>query len=216
MTLFVTGTDTGVGKTHTITQLLRLLRSLGLTAAGFKPICCGDRGDAHELLGASTAGLTIDEVNPIWLKTPLAPLPAAELERRKIDIHEILRGLDKLRQRVDLVLVEGVGGWLVPIRSDYLVRDLAVDMQLPVLIVALNRLGCLNHTLLTVQSVLDSGLSCGGVVLNDTGSEDDIAKTTNADVLRRLLSVPVLPLLRDDTGQLPLDWARLLGVQKPV
>jgi len=77
MNLFVTGTDTGVGKTHTVVQLLRLLRAAGLRCAGMKPICCGDRQDAQLLLAAGSEGLSLDELNPIWLKTPAAPFAAA-------------------------------------------------------------------------------------------------------------------------------------------
>ncbi len=141
MSFFVTGTDTGVGKTHTVVQLLRILRSSGKSCAGFKPICCGDRQDAERLLGASADGLTIDEINPLWLKTPAAPLTAGQIEDVKINVEPLLGAFRALRARVDDVFVEGVGGWLVPIRSDYCVRDLAMEMRLPVLVVAKNRHG---------------------------------------------------------------------------
>ena len=91
MSLFVTGTDTGVGKTHTVIQLLRLLRASGARCVGMKPICCGDRRDAELLLAAGSGGLTIDEINPVWLKTPVAPLAAAHIEHVKIDIEQIGR-----------------------------------------------------------------------------------------------------------------------------
>ena len=89
MSLFVTGTDTGVGKTHTVIQLLRLLRASGARCAGMKPICCGDRRDAELLLAAGSGGLTIDEINPVWLKTPVAPLAAAHIEHAKIVIEDM-------------------------------------------------------------------------------------------------------------------------------
>lgn len=213
MTLFVTGTDTGVGKTHTAVRLLQALRAAGLAAAGFKPICCGDRADAEELRRASEEGLSLDDVNPIWLKAPLAPMPAAEIEGRKIEIDKVLHRYEQLRHRVDAVIVEGAGGWLVPIRTDYFVRDLAVALNAPVLVVALNRLGCLNHTLLTVHSVVHSGLSCVGVALNQLSRESGLAETTNAEVLRRLLNVPLLTGLSVDRGELPADWAAALGIR---
>lgn len=211
MSLFVTGTDTAVGKTHTIVQLLRLVQASGISCAGFKPICCGDRRDAKELLAAGINGLTLDEVNPIWLKTPLAPLPAAQIEDVKIDIDLLLDALRSLRSRVELVIVEGVGGWLVPIRADYFVSDLAAEMKLPVLVVAMNRLGCLNHTLLTVRSVIERGLACAGVVLNELPGVDDIATATNIDVLRELVGVPVLPDLTENFGELPTIWRKVLS-----
>lgn len=211
MSLFVTGTDTGVGKTHTIVQLLRLLRASGISCAGFKPICCGDRGDAEELLAAGIDGLTLDEVNPLWLKTPLAPFPAARIEGANIDVERALGAFQSLQNRVAVVAAEGVGGWLVPIRADYFVSDLASEMKLPVLVVAMNRLGCLNHTVLTVRSVAERGLTCAGVVLNELSGADDIATTTNADVLREIVEVPILPALTENLGELPREWRQMLN-----
>jgi dethiobiotin synthetase len=209
---FVTGTDTGVGKTHTILQLLRLLRRAGVACAGFKPICCGDRRDAELLLASGAEGLVIDEINPLWLKTPLAPFAAARIEGAKIDVEQIMSAFRALQRRVETVIVEGVGGWLVPIRTDYFVSDLATDMKLPVLAVVQNRLGCLNHTALTVQSVLEHGLPCAGVVLNDVLGADDLATTTNAEVLHEILSVPILPALSENMSELPPVWRELAGL----
>src|SRR5207237_7774023 len=100
----------------------------------------------------------------------------------------------------------GVGGWLVPMRADYFVSDLAVEMKLPVLVVAMNRLGCLNHTLLTVRSVKERGLHCAGVALNEIPVAHDLATTSNADVLRDLLDIPVLPALDEQLSELPPVW----------
>src|SRR5439155_9512963 len=116
VSLFITGTDTGVGKTHTAVQLLRLLRAAGTSSAGMKPICCGDRRDAELLLAASSDGLTIDDVNPVWLKTPAAPIVGSLTEEVNIDIGQILAAFRALQNRVDHVIMEGVGGWIVPIR----------------------------------------------------------------------------------------------------
>ena len=101
-----------------------------------KPICCGDRRDAEMLLVAGGDGLTIDDVNPVWLKTPAAPIVGSLMEKAPIDVEKILAGFQTLQHRVEHVIVEGVGGWLVPIRSDYFVSDLAAAMKLPVLVVA--------------------------------------------------------------------------------
>lgn len=211
MNLFVTGTDTGVGKTHTVVQLLRLLRASGLRCAGMKPICCGDRRDAQLLLAAGNEGLTIDEVNPIWLKTPAAPLAAALTEQVEIDIGRVLEAIVDLEQRFDCVLVEGVGGWLVPIRADYFVSDLAAEMKLPVLIVAANRLGCLNHSMLSIGNVRSRGLKCAGLVLNTPASAADVAASTNEDILRRITGVPVVSGLRENMGKLPPDWEKMIA-----
>jgi dethiobiotin synthetase len=99
-----------------------------------------------------------------------------------------------------------VGGWLVPIRRDFFVSDLAVQMKLGVLVVAQNRLGCLNHTILTVRSVIEHGLVCVGVVLNETGGLAGVASMTNADVLRQIIGVPILPALSPESGGLTPEW----------
>jgi dethiobiotin synthetase len=170
VSVFVTGSDAGVGKTQFAVWLLRMLRSSGLRSAGMKPICCGDRHDAELLLAASSEGLTIDDVNPMWLRTPAAPFTAAMVEERSIDIELIVKKFLELDHRFECVVVEGVGGWLVPIRADYFVGNLAAALKLPVIVVAQNRLGCLNHTLPTIRSVEARGLMCIGLVLNNFGS----------------------------------------------
>jgi dethiobiotin synthetase len=212
VSLFITGTDTGVGKTHIAARLLRLLRTSGIRCAGMKPICCGDRRDAEMLLAAGSHGLTIDEVNPVWLKTPAAPIVGSLTEKAPIDVEKILAAFQTLQQRVEHVIVEGVGGWLVPIRSDYFVSDLAAAMKLPVLVVAQNRLGCLNHAALTVRSVAAYDLRCVGVVLNGTEMTSNIAALTNADILKQILNVPLLLLagLGESLTKLPMDWRLML------
>lgn len=210
MSLFITGTDTGVGKTHTAVQLLRLLRATGTSCAGMKPICCGDRRDAELLLAASSDGLTIDDVNPVWLKTPAAPIVGSLTEEVNIDIGQILAAFRALQNQVDHVIMEGVGGWLVPIRSDYYVSDLVVEMGLPVLVVAQNRLGCLNHTALTVRSVLQQKLRCVGVALTGVSITSDIAAVTNADILKKILNVPLLSGLGENLMELPADWRLMI------
>ena len=173
-------------------------------------ICCGGRRDAEFLLAAGSEGLMIDEINPVWLKTPVAPFAAARIEQVNIDIERIVAAFHVLQDRVDHVVVEGVGGWLVPIRADYFVSDLAVEMKLPVLVVAQNRLGCLNHTALTVHSIRDHGLAYAGVVLNELHDVADVATTTNAEILQQIVNVIVLPGLTADMSELPANWRRIM------
>ena len=210
MSLFITGTDTGVGKTHTAVQLLRLLRGSGTRCAGMKPICCGDRRDAELLLAAGSEALRIEEVNPAWLKTPAAPLVGSLMEGVKIDIEHIVAAFRALQARVEHVVVEGVGGWLVPIRADYFVSDLAVDLKLPVLVVAQNRLGCINHTVLTVRSIFEHRLRCIGVVLNGAPATSDIAAATNAEILRKIIDVPLFTGLTENLIELPVSWRLMI------
>jgi dethiobiotin synthetase len=211
VSLFITGTDTGVGKTHIAFRLLHLLRASGVSCAGMKPICCGDRRDAELLLAAGSDGLTIDDVNPIWLKTPAAPIVGTLMEKVEIDIDQILSAFHSLRNRVEHVIVEGVGGWMVPIHRNYFVSDLAAGMKLPVLAVASNRLGCLNHAVLTAQSIAGHGLHCIGIVLNNAQKTNDIAALTNADILRTILDVPLLDGLGENLTELPTDWRVILN-----
>ena len=198
--LFVTGTDTGVGKTYVTTRLVRRLRAQGIDAVGFKPICCGGRDDAEALLSAADGALSLNEVNPVWLRAPASPYAASLIENRAVDLDLIREGYRRLHERHEAVLVEGVGGWLVPIQQDFTTADLATEWGLPVLIVVGNRLGSLNHTALTVCAVRAAGLDCLGVVLNSGApptpdpSPDDqtLAQATNGGVLEAWLSLPVL------------------------
>jgi len=212
VSLFITGTDTGVGKTYTAARLLQLLRASGASCAGMKPICCGDRRDAEFLLAAGSAGLTLDDVNPVWLKTPAAPIVGSLMEKMDIDIDHILAAFHSLQNRVEHVVVEGTGGWMVPIHRNYFVSDLAVAMKVPVLAVAYNRLGCLNHASLTVQSIRGYRLRCVGLVLNNAQETGDIAALTNADILRKILDVPVLGGLGESLIELPADWRLMLDL----
>jgi dethiobiotin synthetase len=175
-----------------------------------KPICCGDRRDAELLLAAGDEGLTIDDVNPVWLRTPAAPIVGSLMEEMKIDIEHILAVFHGLQNRVEHVIVEGVGGWLVPIRSDYFVSDLAAQMKLPILVVAQNRLGCLNHTVLTVRSVAEHKLRCLGVALIDGPATSDIAAATNADILKKILNVRLFDGLGENLMELPADWRLMI------
>ena len=191
--LFVTGTDTGVGKTRVAAAIVRSLRARGAAAVGFKPILCGeDRSDAESLLDASGApGLSIDEVNPVWLQSPVSPLSVAAT----IDRCAILDTWECLATRFDFVVIEGAGGWEVPISATETFASVAKDFAAPVLLVAANRLGVLNHTKLTADAIARAGLPCAGIVLNDTTPPDptDLARQTNPGALRRLF--PDLTLL---------------------
>ena len=148
--LFITGTDTGVGKTYVTARLVRGLRARGVDAVGFKPICCGGRDDAELLHEASGSALTLNEINPVWLRAPVAPYAASLIENRAVDLDLIRETYARLCERHETVLVEGVGGWLVPVRQDLTMADLAAEWRLPVVLVVGNRVGSLNQTALTI------------------------------------------------------------------
>lgn len=196
--LFVTGTDTGVGKTRLASRLIESLRAAGVAAVGYKPVLCGeDRGDAVDLRRASGGDTemnapTIDEVNPVWLTTPAAPLSArlaGETAAGEIDRRLLLDSFQALAARYESVIIEGAGGWEVPLTETETFATLAQSFGVPVLVVAANRLGVLNHTRLTVDAVRRAGLEITGVILNEIAPPDpgDIARATNLEVLRRCL-----------------------------
>jgi dethiobiotin synthetase len=196
--LFITGTSTGVGKTWITSALTRLLRQRGVDAVALKPFCCGSRDDAELLQKAADSVLSLEEINPVWFRAPAAPYVAAMVEGRHIDINHALESVQAARSKHRFVLVEGAGGWRVPILRDFAISDLAQQIGLPIAVVASNRLGVLNHTLLTLESIKTSGNPLFGTLLNDTSSEipesheDHLATLTNASILEELLGCKLL------------------------
>ena len=191
MSFFVTGTDTGVGKTYVTRLIIESLRRSGINAAGYKPVACGDRDDGR-ILAAASGNLPIDEVNPFHLKSPVSPYVASMLENHPVDPRILLDGYRRLAGDHPMVLVEGVGGWEVPLTASYRVSDLARDLGLPVIVVAANRLGVINHILLTVGAIRAKGLTCAGIFLNQLDDELDTAMITNKSVIADLTGAPLL------------------------
>ncbi len=201
MNLFITGTDTGVGKTYITKLLLSSLTRAGNSAVGFKPIACGDREDAEIISNASKPSPdSIETINPIFLKTPAAPMAAASIEGVTIDINKIKSKHLELTNSYDYVLTEGAGGWAVPIDLEYSMGNLAADLGCPVLIVVNNKLGALNQTILTANAVRDMGLELTGIILNHINDERDTASITNRSVLEDIIKPPViLDILHEET-----------------
>lgn len=184
--LFVTGTDTGVGKTWVTSGLARLLVRRGRRVGVFKPLASGDRGDGRRLLAA--AGLThadLDQVNPVYFKRALAPGVAARLEGRRVDWPAIFSARRRFLASSDVLLTEGAGGLMVPLDGKRLVIDLIERWQDPVLLVARAGLGTLNHILLSVEALRRRRIRIAGVLLNGAGA--GLAERTNPHELRRLL-----------------------------
>jgi dethiobiotin synthetase len=190
---FLTGTDTNVGKTYVATMLVRALRARGLDCVGMKPICCGGREDAEAIHAASGGAISLNDVNPVWLRTPVAPYTAAMIENRAIDLALVRETFARVRAAHASLIVEGVGGWLVPIARDFFISDLAAEFALPVAVVVANKLGALNHALLTIGSIRARGLECAGVIFNHaTSALEDVAAITNCGMLEDILGVPIL------------------------
>jgi dethiobiotin synthetase len=212
MSFFITGTDTGVGKTYVTRLILETLRKAGQDAVGYKPVACGDREDAM-ILAAASGGLEYDEVNPVYLKTPVAPYVAEMLENRTIDPTDLIAGYHRLAAKHAKVLVEGAGGWEVPISTNYRISDLAAELKLPVILVAGNKLGALNHIILSVNAIRAKGLVCFGIILNQLEDEMDTAMITNKGVVEDLTGVRLLDHLIH--GQDFLDADAYLDNDRP-
>ena len=193
---FVTGTDTGVGKTHVACALLHATRQLGRTAVGMKPIAAGvedDGGndDVARLLAASSIQAPMELMNPFLYAPPIAPHIAAREAGRPIDIRAIHRALERLRTLADVVWVEGVGGFRVPLDERYDTADLAQTLALPVVLVVGMRLGCLNHALLAAEAIARRDLTLASWVANRI--DPAMARfEANLETLRARLNAPLL------------------------
>ncbi len=191
--IFVTGTDTGVGKTFVAAALAAALRRAGLDAGVMKPVASGCRrvrgrlvsGDAEILLAAAGCDDSLDDINPVRYAAPLGPSVAARRERRPVNARKILAAFGRLGSRHEFMIVEGVGGLAVPLSARLDVAGLARRMKLPLLVVAADRLGVLNHTLLTLDYARRKGLDVPGAVLNCRARRADASRASNAGELRR-------------------------------
>lgn len=209
--LFVTGTDTGVGKTVVTAALAAALRAEGLQAGVWKPVQSGaplGRGetDAERLLQAARIDEPPEAVAPFTFTAPLTPMLAARQEGVALTLESIIAAGMPLAQRYEALLVEGAGGVAVPLTEDALVVDLIAELGLPVLIVARSGLGTINHTLLTAELLRSRHVPVAGVVLNDsspTGPLDDPSLATNAELIERYGGLRVLgrfPHMSDTTN----------------
>lgn len=167
---FLTGTDTEVGKTLVSCALLRTLATRHAKVVGMKPVAAGRENgvfeDVEALLRASDVEAPMNLINPYSFDPPIAPHVAAALEGVKIDMEVIARACDELTRLADIVIVEGAGGFMIPLNATRTSADLAQALNLPVVLVVGMRLGCLNHALLTREAIEARGLQCAGWVAN--------------------------------------------------
>lgn len=208
---FVTGTDTGVGKTTVTCALLAAAKARGLTSLALKPIAAGceqtadglRNSDALALQAEMTLSLSYQEINPVALFEPLAPHLAAAVAGRRLTLVQIAgycRGA--LMHKADLRLVEGAGGWRVPISDRELLSGLPKQLGMPVILVVGMRLGCINHAILTAEAILKDGVRLAGWVANVIDPDMD-ALEGNLSTLRQMLPAPclgVLPWMPDEAA----------------
>jgi dethiobiotin synthetase len=192
--VFVTGTDTGAGKSVVAASVCAALAARGERVAAFKPVVTGlddepgEFGHDHELLAsAANAGQAPGDVAPYLFGPPLSPHFAAELAGERIEPAHLLEAA----RAHELLVCEGVGGLLVPITTGYLVRDLAIDLELPVLVAARTGLGTINHTLLTVEAARTAGLRVAGVVMTPWPAEPAPIERSNRETIERMSGVQV-------------------------
>src|SRR5450432_1700978 len=181
-TLFITGTDTGTGKTVLTALLVKFLRARGVNAAALKPVCSGGRADARALHAAMNGALTLDEINPWHFRAPIAPLLAARKENQRVKLSQVLAHTRAMQERFDVVLVEGAGGLLSPLGENFDSRDLIAALRATPIVVAQNKLGAVNHILLTLEA-LPKNLRAKARVVLMSPPKPDAATATNAALL---------------------------------
>ena len=202
--IFITGTDTGVGKTYVASGIAVSLRAQGVNVGVMKPAETGCRirsgaliaADSIRLARAAGAHDPLTLINPYRFRKPLAPSVAAELEGKKIQSSRIMNAYRALVRRHDFMIIEGAGGIMVPLSRNYLYLDLARAIKLPVVVVARPGLGTINHTLLTVAALKERGISIAGVVINYSDKcRQGPAERTNPGQIEKISRVPVLGIV---------------------
>ncbi|HEX8206483.1 MAG TPA: dethiobiotin synthase [Solirubrobacteraceae bacterium] len=195
--VFVTGTDTGVGKTVVAASLCAALRASGRRVAAIKPVLTGlDEADEvawpldHELLAAAAGG-DAERIAPLRFGPPMSPHLAAELAGVRLEREAVLAGIHAAAEGAEVAVVEGVGGLLVPLADDLLVRDLAQELGLPLVVAARPGLGTINHTLLTVEAAHAAGLEIAAIVLTPWPADPTPIERSNRETIARLTGLPV-------------------------
>ena len=198
---FITGTDTGVGKTIITAALILAVRRIGFKTGGMKPIETGCLRQGDVLVPSDGMFIKriahmeekIGHITPCCFKSPLAPLPASEIEGIAVDLEKIGKAFADISKKYDVVIVEGIGGLLVPVTKDYSVIDMAKDFHLPLIVVSRPTLGTINHTMLTVNYALKEGLRVAGIIINyNQPPESTLAEATNPEIIKRISPVPVI------------------------
>ncbi len=196
---FITSTDTNAGKTTVSICLMKHFKSLGNTVACMKPVSAGcvttpaglRNDDALQLMRESSIDIAYERLNPFAFEPPVAPHIAAQQSHTVIDLQTIKDSYSQIANSADIVIVEGAGGWLVPINESQTMEDVAAGLSLPVILVVGMRLGCLNHALLTANRILDKKLSLAGWIANHV-EEDMLQQPENIETLKKRIQAPYL------------------------
>src|SRR5258706_9080227 len=214
--VLVTGTDTGFGKTVVAAAITAAAVARGMSIAAYKPVVTGLDEPAgewprdHELLASvANAGQTPEDVSPYRFGPPVSPHLAAELAGETIDPERLVGAAQAQAERADALVVEGVGGLLVPLAREYLVRDLAGELSLPVVIAARPGLGTISHSLLTIEAARAAALRVQAVVLTPWPGEPTAMQRSNRETIERFAEVPVLTLPHTDPSHLAEAAAEL-------
>ncbi|OGW83633.1 MAG: dethiobiotin synthase [Omnitrophica bacterium RIFCSPHIGHO2_02_FULL_51_18] len=194
-TIFIAGTDTGVGKTIVAGGLASALRLKGVRVGVMKPVACGGREDIDYLTSCAGIKEDLGIVNPIFLKHPLSPNVAANLEKTTIDLGKIKSAFNYLKARYEVLVVEGCGGLLVPIKENFFVIDLIPFFKARTILVSRSGLGAINHSLLSLEALKRRKIKPIGVIFNRLRGENlSIPEKTNPEVISRISKIPSLGL----------------------
>jgi dethiobiotin synthetase len=192
--IFVTGADTGAGKTLLTGLLLRWLRSAGVEAVAIKPFCSGGTGDARMLKRLQPGRLSLEEISPYRFRLPLAPAVAAEREGNPVRLTTSIQYVERMRKRCDCLLIEGSGGLLSPLGKGFTLLELIERIGGHVIVTAQNRLGAINHVMLTVRALEPVSIESLGVVLMNGRKWQNLVSRTNPAALTQRLSCGLVTL----------------------
>lgn len=225
--LFITGTDTDVGKTYVTSFIAQDLTNRKLNTGVYKPLCSGAEltngepvwNDVEMLWEASGKKHDRKRICPQCFLEPAAPPVAAKMENKEINHALIYEGVNWWKSNSDILLVEGIGGFLCPMTEEEIIADFALRIQLPLIIVSRMSLGTINHTLLTLEAVKSRGLKIAGIIMNQsTAGDDDITTNSNPEEIQKRTDVPVLGIVPFGSSQIltlsnrtpvEIDWLSL-------
>jgi len=191
--LFITATDTGIGKTFVACGLAKFLLEKGVDVAYYKPLSCG--GDLSEDMDSISRSAKCPVYGTYHFKSPLSPYAASKIQKESVKIQKILNDFKNIQKKHDFVIVEGIGGALVPITDKFFVADLIAMMKIPAIVVARAGLGTINHTLLTIEALKKRKVNILGIILNGFKGKD-ISEKSNAEIIEELSGLPILEKIK--------------------